>query len=244
MIVSRVTASAFAVLGLAFLAGCAPGPAVRRDGPAVEAPTYRVGDRWTYKAQDGFRLPVTWDEVREVTSVGPDGITMRVTQQGPTVNNERIEKLAAPGLVRQGAVFDAETRIFPEPLVRYRFPMSPGDSWRGFVANEHVPPQTGGPYSHSISHWVSVDGWSTVTTPAGTFEAMRLHITMQLDDETPFRWPTQVSHFVWYAPAVRGIVLAHNEAFYFEKSIPSPNRIRSQHSVIELTSFTPGGGAK
>jgi hypothetical protein len=67
---------------------------------------------------------------------------------------------------------------------------------------------------------------------------------MQLDDETPFRWPTQVSHYVWYAPAVHGIVLAHNEAFYFEKSIPSPNRIRSQHSVIELTSFTPGGGAK
>lgn len=243
MPVARFAGFTFVVLGLALLTGCAPGPAVRRDGPAIDAPTYRVGDRWTYKAQDGFRLPVTWDEVREVTAIDADGITLRVTQRGPTVNNERIEKLAAPGLVRQGAVFDAETRVFPEPLVRYRFPMQPGDSWRSFVENVHVPPSTtGGPYSHSISHWVSVDGWSTVVTPAGTFEAMRLHITMQLDDETPFRWPTQASYYVWYAPAVRGIVLEHKDAFYFEKSFPSPNRVRSQNAVIELTSFTPGGG--
>ena len=64
MCLSRFAGSTFLVLVLAVLAGCAPGPAVRRDGPAVEAPTYRVGDRWTYKASDGFRLPVTWDEVR------------------------------------------------------------------------------------------------------------------------------------------------------------------------------------
>ena len=83
------------VVGLPFLAGCATGPAVSREGPAAEAPTYRVGDRWTYKARDGFGLPVIWDEVHEVTAVGPDGITMRVTQRGPSVDNARIEKLVS-----------------------------------------------------------------------------------------------------------------------------------------------------
>jgi hypothetical protein len=59
------------VVGLPFLAGCATGPAVSREGPAAEAPTYRVGDRWTYKARDGFGLPVIWDEVHEVTASAP-----------------------------------------------------------------------------------------------------------------------------------------------------------------------------
>ena len=234
------------VVGLPFLAGCATGPAVSREGPAAEAPTYRVGDRWTYKARDGFGLPVIWDEVHEVTAIGPDGITMRVTQRGPSVDNARIEKLAAPGLVREGAVFDAETRVFPQPLPRYQFPLKPGESWRGLVANTRQPPEPPGPYSRSISHWVSVDGWGKVTTPAGTFDALRLKIIMQLDDETPWRWPTQCSYYAWYAPAVRGIVMEEKEAWYLEKSNNDrgANRIRSQSAVVELVSFIPGGGAK
>lgn len=241
---ARVFALSAALIGVAFLTGCATGPAVTREGPAVEAPTYRVGDRWAYKAKDGFRLPVIWDEVHEVTAIGPDGITIRVTQRGPTVDNARIEKLIAPGLVRQGAVFDAETRIFDPYLTRYAFPLKPGDSWRGFVANTHQPPQPSGPFSQSISHWVNVEGWGKVTTPAGTFDAMLLKIIMQLDDESPWRWPTQCSYFVWYAPAVRGLVREDKQAWYFEKSLPSPTRINSQNAEIELVSFTPGPAPK
>jgi hypothetical protein len=235
---------ATALIGAILLTGCATGPAVTREGPAVEAPTYRVGDRWTYKAKDGFSLPVVWDEVHEVTAIGPDGITIRVTQRGPTVDNERIEKLAAPGLVRQGAVFDAETRVFPKPLVRYQFPLKPGESWHAFVEDIQQPPQPSGPYSHSISHWVSVEGWGKITTPAGSFDAVQLKIIMQLDDETPWKWPTQCSYFVWYAPAVRGIVMEEKIAWYLEKSTPSPNRIRSQNAQIELISFAPGPGPR
>ena len=237
---ARLAVTLTVVLGLPLLSGCAPGPAITRDGPAVAAPTYRVGDRWVYKAQDGFLSPVIWDEVREVAAVGANGITIRVTQRGPGVDNQRTEELTAPGLVRRGAVFDAETRDFATPLVRYRFPLTPGESWRGFVTNFNQSTRKAGQFSH----WVSVQGWGQVTTPAGTFDALRLHISMQLDDEEFWRWPTQCSYYVWYAPAVRGIVLEEKQSFYYEKTDSrSQAMIRSQNGSMQLISFTPGTGA-
>ena len=55
--------------GLAILAGCA-GVGTSGSGPAAEAPAYRVGDRWVYRAVDGFRVKTTWQETCEVTTVG------------------------------------------------------------------------------------------------------------------------------------------------------------------------------
>lgn len=237
---SRLARTLCVVLGLPLLTGCALGPAVTRDGPAVAAPAYRVGDRWVYKAQDGFLAPVVWEEVREVTAIGVNGITIRVTQRGPGVDNQRIEELTAPGLVKRGAVFDAETRDFATPLVRYRFPLKPGESWRAFVTNFNQTTRKDGQFSH----WVSVQGWGQVTTAAGTFDALRLNISMQLDDEEFWRWPTQCSYSVWYAPAVRGIVLEEKQSFYYEKTDSrSHMMIRSQNGSMQLTSFTPGAGA-
>ena len=90
------------------------------DGPPVPAPVYRVGDRWVYSARDGFRAPVTWDETHEITAIDTQGITVRVTQKGPTVDNTRTEQWLSPGIVAVGALFDNETRRFTPSLTRYQ----------------------------------------------------------------------------------------------------------------------------
>ncbi len=225
-----------ALLGFAVVAGCS-GPELNREGPPAEAPTYRVGDRWVYSARDGFRNPVVWEEVHEVTAMSASGITVRVTQQGPGVNTDRTEDWAAPGLVRRGAVFDAETRIFTKPLTRFAFPMHPGQSWREWVDNfNETTGRTG-----TFSRWVSVNGWGKVTTPAGIFDALHLRVSMRLDDDEFWRDATQASHVLWYAPAVRATVREEKEAQYFQRGDgPRPMAIRSQSAVMELVSFTPG----
>lgn len=234
---ARHIAFAGALVALSFFAGCAGGPAVTRDGPAAESPTYRVGDRWVYSARDGFRNPVVWEEVHEVTSMSANGITVRVTQRGPAVSTDRTEEWVAPGLVRIGAVFDAETRIFKPHLTRFAFPLNGGDSWRGFVDNFN---QTTG-RAGQFSHWVNVDGWAKVTTPAGTYDALRLRVRMQLDDEEFWRGSTECSYVFWYAPAVRATVREEKEAQYLETSNGLRGTpIRSQHAVMDLVSFTPG----
>src|SRR5512139_2765747 len=90
----RSTSRLFAAAMLVALAGCA-GLESTGSGPAAEAPVFHAGDRWVYRAQDGFRVPVVWTETHEVVAVGADGISVRVTQKGPTVDNERVERWVA-----------------------------------------------------------------------------------------------------------------------------------------------------
>jgi hypothetical protein len=228
-----------ALAALAALAGCASLGGTG-GGPVVEAPTYAVGDRWTYTATDGFfRTAVTWSETHEVTAVGAGGVTLRVTQKGANFANARGEQWPAPGKVRVGALFDAETRRF-EPVVldRYAFPLSPGQTWNQWLDNVDESTQKAG----RINHYVRVGGWDKVVTPAGTFDAISLRVTMTLDDEEFWRYATYCNYLVWYAPAVRGVVRAEKEAQYREKgdALDGMSTIRSQHAVVELTSFTPG----
>ena len=201
------------LLALATLAGCASFDPGGAPGPAAGAPTYRVGDRWVYRAQDGFRSPVVWEESHEITAIAPAGITVRVIARGPTVDVDRTEQWAAPGVVRSGAVFDLETRRFEPPLLRYRFPLAGGDRWSQRIANPDQPP---GPYG-PLDRYTVVGGYESVTTPAGTFDAIRLRVIMRLDDETFWRHATECTYLVWYAPAIGAAVREIRNADYLEK---------------------------
>jgi len=235
----RPLTALFAGLALVTLAACGNMQTAGDGGPAAEAPQYRVGDRWVYTAQDGFfRTVVHWTETREVIAVRPDGITVRITQKGPSVDAVTTEQWVAPGLVAVGSVFDNETRRFATPLQRYAYPLIPGKIWNQRVnqVDESDPAQNG-----EINRYVRVGGWNKVTTAAGTFDALPLHISMWLADETFWRFATNCTYVQQYSPAVRGMVHEEKEAEYKEKGLANAGvAIRSQHAVLDLTSFTPG----
>jgi hypothetical protein len=235
----RFVTMSFAVGALAALAGCAGGPGGAGSGPAADAPVYRVGDRWVYHGDDGFRVKTEWDETHEVTAIGPDGITVRITLKGPSTDVTRTELWSAPGQVKVGAVYDNETRRFAVPLERYDFPLAAGKVWNQWAANYNEATQESG----SINRWVRVGGWEKVGTPAGTFDAISMQVVMRLDDETFWRWPTTCNYAVWYAPAAHAIVREERRAQYVEKSGDAASgggTIRTQFGVLELISFTPG----
>src|SRR6478752_5187864 len=105
-------------------------------GPPAPAPLYRVGDRWIHNGQDGFRAPVIWEETHEVIAVNAQGISVRITQKGPTVDTTRTEQWPSPGIVSVGALFDSETRRFdPVPLTRFQFPLTGGERWNQRLNN-------------------------------------------------------------------------------------------------------------
>ena len=231
-----------ALFGPGLLSGCTgpAGPASlsqTRAGPAADAPQYKVGDRWVYRVRDGFRIPIVWEETHTVTSIGADGITVAVAMRGPQVNGDRVEKWPAAGRVSQGVLLDIETRRFREPLLRYRFPLESGSTWNQFVDNFNELSMREG----RINRHVRVGGHEQVTTPAGTFDAIRLNIVMRLDDEEFWRWPTDGTHTVWYAPAAKASVREVKRADYLEKGGgTSVGRLRTQNTLVELMSFTPG----
>ena len=222
---------------LVLLTGCAGVPGGSGSGPAVEAPTYRTGDRWVYRVQSGWANPLVFDETWTVTSIAPAGIEVSVVGKGAGVDERRTERWSAPGLVTQGALMDSETRRFDTPLERFRFPMQAGDRWSQRIGNfnEFLGRQG------TISRTVQVHGIEKVTVPAGTYDAIRLLVFTTLDDEEFWRWPTRATYEVWYAPAVRGVVRERKRATYLQKggSLDS-GVLPAQNETIELLSFTPG----
>jgi len=229
-----------ALLALVLLAGGCAVVDQRGDlsGRVAAAPTFAVGDRWTYRGREGFRSPLVWEETHEVTAVGPDGIRVRVTLEGPHVHGSRDEILVAPGLVRTGALMDIETRRFATPVYRYRFPLAAGATWNQWVDNFNETTNKSG----QINRYVRAGGWEKVSTPAGVFDAIRMRVMMRLDDEEFWRYPTTCNYLIWYAPAVGAPVREEKDAEYYERGeeFDGLGAIRAQHTLLELTAYTPG----
>ena len=221
------------------LAGCGTPQGSSTPGGAVlaEAPTYRVGDRWTYRIDSLFRAVGDADETVEVTSIGADGVVVRVATKGGGVDVTRIERWSAPGQVAQGAMMDVETRRFAQPLERFRFPLATGQHWNQWVDQVNDTGHTSG----QVNRYVTVRSVEKVTVRAGTFDAVRMSTLMRLDDETAFRYATECNHMVWYAPAVRGVVREERRAEYHEKgNLKDGGRSIAQNEIIELVAFAPG----
>jgi hypothetical protein len=226
----------FTVTTLVGLVGCAGAPGSAGSGPAAEAPAYRVGDRWVYHGDDGFRVKTEWDETHEVTAIGSEGISVRIALKGG-LDLARTELWSAPGQVKVGAIYDNTTRRFEVPLQRYDFPLAAGKVSDQWVRNyNEFTKETG-----EINRYVNVSGWEKVATPAGTFDALKMQVVMRLDDETFWRFATTCNYAVWYAPAARAVVREERRAQYVEKSGEhGGGTIRTQYGVLELVSFTPG----
>jgi len=239
----RLIMAVFAIAAFATLSGCGGGLGVipsEGSGPAAEAPAYRVGDRWVYHGIEGFRVKTEWDETREVTAIGPQGITIRITQRGAApMNATRTEVFTAPGQMAIGAAYVNETRNFSVPLQLYNFPLAAGKVWNQWVGTYNdMTRETG-----QLNRYVRVAGWDKVSTPAGSFDAIRLEVLMRLDDETFWRWPTTCNYAVWYAPAANAVVRENHNSQYVEKSSDASGgagTIRTEYGVLELVSFTPG----
>jgi len=231
----RIRAAAAATAAMLLVAACASMEG--NPGPPAPVPAYRVGDRWVYHVEDGYRQRFSWDETHEIVSIEPNLITVKVDIKGDTLNGQRIEKWPAPGIVLQGAVYEAETRRFDPPLIRFQFPLAPGDRWTQRVRDLDQPP---GPYG-PIVRSVSVGGWQRITTPAGTFDAILLRVVMTLDDETFWRFPTQAQYRAWYSPEVGNIVSESKRSEWRDKGGQDAVAFHpGQNATIELTSFTRG----
>ena len=225
----------WATPGLA-LAGCvAVGGA---SGPPAPAPVIRLGDRWLYNAADGFRVQVTWLEAHEVVRLDASGFDVRVVIEGPTMHYTRMERFTAPGIMTSGALYDPdETRNFESPVTVFRFPLTPGDSWTQNLRNPD--PRTG--LVSQINRFVQVGGWEQVRTPAGTFNAIAMRILMGVDDNHPFRWPTQCNYMLWWAPDAGAMVRMTKFATYRERGDSREAiEIRAQNTTIELQAFRRG----
>jgi hypothetical protein len=177
---------------------------------------------------------VQWTETHEVTAVDASGIAVRVTGEGG-VEFTRMELLSSPGVVKIGAAYDPdETRTFEPPMIRFQFPLTPATQWSQQLRNLNPQNQL-----HStISRFVRVGGYETVASPAGTFNAITMRTLMSVDDNNPFRWPSECNYVTWWAEAVGNVVRMTKYATYLERGNGiDAAQVRAQNTTIELLSF-------
>jgi hypothetical protein len=74
---------------LLLLAACATPVTGGAPGPAADAPSLKVGDRWVYRGKDGYRVPILWEETHQITAIGPDAITVSITGKGTMGDYQR-----------------------------------------------------------------------------------------------------------------------------------------------------------
>jgi hypothetical protein len=152
------------------------------------------------------------------------------------VNFERVELLSSPGIVKIGAAYDPdETRTFRSPddavpvSAHARHPMVA--QLRNRDPANQLP--------SNISRFVRVGGYESVTSPAGTSNAITMRTIMQVDDNKPVPLSTQCNYITWWAEAAGNIVRMTKYATYRERGDgPEAIEIRAQNTTIELASYS------
>ncbi|MCL2872460.1 MAG: hypothetical protein FWF41_05715 [Betaproteobacteria bacterium] len=228
----------FSILGaLLALSGCAAIMGLDGDpSKQAAAPDYRVGDRWVYHVEEGYRMHLSWEETWEITRIDASGVTVQVTSKGERIDETRTEQWPQPGLVSQGVLMSTETRQFNTPYQRFRFPMKAGDSW-----SQRLDTADAKDHMRQPSFVTHAWGWEKVKTPVGEADALKLNQLITFDDEDSWRYPTHATYFFWYAPAVNNIVRAEKRASFIEKGdYPGATEIPSQLETVELRSYTRG----
>jgi hypothetical protein len=180
MKLSNTGRSAIVVTALALASATAPAV----NAQTAAAPTFKVGDRWVYDVKSGIGLSaITYQETREVTAVGAGGIKIRVSgKTAAGADFSRSEDFAAPGSLRSGTVCADEVRRYPTPLQVLAYPVSSGQRSGKWVDAVSADGNKG-----QINYSYRTHGWEKQTTPAGSFDAIRIDLYITLDDATAFR---------------------------------------------------------
>lgn len=209
-----------------------------------------VGETWTYQVVNGYnKVPVNKQRY-QVTSAAADRFEVRITEEGPGSGLSRGYVLGwnpDSGIYPVGlAMAGFWSTIPPGAVVRYapalpafRFPLTPGKSWRETVTV--ADPVTGRQLPVEVI--ASVDGMETVAVPAGQFEAIKVRRNLYYQDAE--WWRTNVFQQVtdWYAPSANRIVRRWERSQYTDYTRGGPNGatliVYGDYLIHELLELSP-----
>jgi hypothetical protein len=184
----------------------------------VPAPAFRVGDTWVYTLQDKFDRAMGVAKVTEtVTTVSEKGIETSITGDPRDTHRRYTRELN----VLRGLNMD-----FDPMVPNYSFPLTVGKRWEGKYS--FPSPATGARLN--TSQQGRVDGWEEIKVPAGTFKAVKITLTRDIEGVTPRgdRFSRRIAVTNWYAPEVRWSVRRETRSPSF------------QDELVELLEFKPG----
>lgn len=168
----------------------------------AERPTFTPGDVWRYDfrnkryAKPGCKYEVVVEQVTDTNVLArvnyPDGCEVSVTTVLPV----------APGSLQKFDLGMNHYFFSEEPYRAFDFPLFLGKSW----TQKWVFKANGWTYNDEVVG--KVEAFEKVTTPAGTFDTFRIHLTRIYLGTNTGR-PTQsgiLKDTFWYSPQVKNFV--------------------------------------
>jgi hypothetical protein len=229
-------------------AGCAtPLPQTPPAGVAarIEAPPVSAGERWTYRAHDGYTRIERGTYRETLVDVGPQALTVQVSRDGTPDQTLRYTRdwnwLDKPMTNLQNFRYDPPYPALP-------FPLHAGKSWRtGVSATDPVT----GRVNRVLIHG-EVLGWERVRVPAGEFDTLKIRRVVYAGNAQFFRGEEEIVEYDWYAPALGHVVKRSESSEYRDTSrgcdkaliVGCRLKVKNDWTVLELAAHEPGGGPK
>ncbi len=203
----QVITSAIGTFALGSISGCQTSGAASGKTVSLARPIWRVGERWGYQVIDGFNSSVLskpFYRVAKVADTSGDSIEIESDNVVVERYNKQLQALAE--------------NCFAEP-VQYNLPVDWLAPEGKAVSTES---STRYPNNSTPSHFwrqsVVVQGYESVTVPAGTFNCAVIQRTIYFQHPDSFRLRSERVDRLWYAPEVRRWVQRDVRGSYLDSS--------------------------
>jgi hypothetical protein len=234
-------------LGVALLlAGCAAEVGVPLAGVDVSmlaaspSVTPAVGATAVYRVINAYNGD-TQGEIRYlVDQVGAGHVVVTATSSFSYVGYPHTEIYTAEGNWLRHPVINHDfptDYLFAPAYPAYPFPLDPGKSWSMRVSATNMA--TGRVKSMHV--YGAVAGGVRVSTPAGTFDTIKIVRTAYAGDSEIFVSQTVISETEWYAPALGRAVRVERRSHWYDpgRAGRRGDAVRGDWNVYELVSYAP-----
>lgn len=201
----------------------AASPNIASVGDIFLQPRIRVGDRHTFETVDMLDSRLNNFVAREVVAISGSEVVMRFVNQKSSY--ERLLTYNRDlGLVRSR--YGKGDGVDYSPAIKYiQVPGRIDDTWISRSTETNI--KTGKTRAHVIR--AKIDGKETVTVPAGTFEAFRIVINSEVEEDGKVTGGQDIS---WFSPQVGRSV---------KSELRSTDATgKAGHRVVQLVSYSLG----
>ena len=187
------------LLGAVLMAGSA-------SGQLVQAPLPRIGDVREYQGVDDWTNQVRLEERYEVIGSMPEFTRMRIDSKNINLKNNLMEmRLPEEETTRSDMNVDYFGKSGTTRRVNFSWPLEPGKKWT-YEYTVNTAGNNGNVVTLNYRIAAEVAGWESVTTPAGTFRAMKVVHKGTMDIPASSTGAYKVGWTLWYSPDVAGQV--------------------------------------
>ena len=152
----------------------------------------QVGDHWTYEFRDDISGDVKSIITNTVTDLTDSQIGIRLTWAGNSNSNSQTFDRSW-NLINYGV-----HRYSPNDGTGIQAPLAVGKTWS--VKSTDINSTSGFIAKHSGTSKVTAQ--ESVTTPAGTFDTLKIETSYQIQNTNNVTDKAQVVMQTWYAPAI------------------------------------------